>query len=112
MVNGFCQSTIVVNGFSMAFLHVNHWCQWFFQWFFTCESLVSMVFQWFFSDLNHWCQWFFQWFFTIEPLPLHEWFLAHHLHRCFINGFAESERWFTKKAKTQKNMICSTKSRG
>ena len=34
MVNGFCQSTIVVDGFSMVF--------------FTCEPLVSMVFQWFF----------------------------------------------------------------
>ena len=78
MVNGFCQSTIVVDGFSMVF--------------FTCEPLVSMVFQWFFlhvnhwrqwffngfSDLNHWYQWFFQWFLTIEPLPLHEWFVAHH----------------------------------
>ena len=58
MVNGFCQSTIVVDGFSMFFLHVNHWCQWFFNGF---------------SDFNHWYQWFFQWFFPIQPLPLNEW---------------------------------------
>jgi len=50
MVNGFCQSTIVVNAFSMVFLHVNHWCQWFFNGFFTCESLALMVFQWFFRS--------------------------------------------------------------
>ena len=66
----------------MVFLHVNHWCQWFFNGF---------------LDLNHLYQWFFQWFFTIEPLQLNEWFVAHHLHRWFINGFGESERWFTKK---------------
>ena len=28
----------------MVFLHVNHCYQWFFNGFFTCESLVSMVF--------------------------------------------------------------------
>ena len=79
--------TIGINGFSMVFLHVNHWRQWFFNGF---------------SDLNHLYQWFFQWFFTIEPLPLNEWFVAHHLHRWFINGFGESERWFTKKGQNAK----------
>ena len=34
----------------MVFLHVNHWCQWFFNGFFTCESLASMVSQWFFRS--------------------------------------------------------------
>ena len=108
--------TIGVDGFSMVFFHVNHWYQWFLNGFFTCEPLVSMVFQWFFlhvnhwcqwffngfSDLNHWYQWFFQWFFTIEPLPLNEWFVAHHWHRWFINGFGESERWFTKEGQNAK----------
>ena len=77
-VNGFRQGTIVVNGFSMVFLLVNHRWWWFFtsqplvsmvfpmvfpletmvfQWFFTVEPLVSMVF----LPLNHWYQWFVQW---------------------------------------------------
>ena len=42
MVNGFCQGTIVVDGFSMFFFHVNHWRQWFSNGF---------------SDFNHWYQW-------------------------------------------------------
>jgi len=53
----FCQSTIVDDGFSMVFYmwtngsHVkNHWCQWFFNDFFTYVPLVSMVFQWFFRS--------------------------------------------------------------
>ena len=37
-------------GFQWVFLHVNHWCQWFSMVFFTCESLASMVFQWFFRS--------------------------------------------------------------
>ena len=57
MVNGFCQSTIIVDGFSMVFLHVNHWCQWFFNGF---------------SDFNHWYQWFFQCFFSNPTIAI-EW---------------------------------------
>ena len=55
----FAKNTIVVDGFSMVFLHVNHWCQWFFNGF---------------SDLNHWYQWFFQWFSSLN-----------HCH--WMNGF-------------------------
>ena len=36
--------TIGTNGFSMVFLHVNHWCQWFFNGFFRSQPFVSMVF--------------------------------------------------------------------
>ena len=36
--------TIGINGFSMVFLHVNHWCQWFFNGFFRSQPFVSMVF--------------------------------------------------------------------
>jgi len=97
MVNGFSQSTIVIDGFSMVFLHVNHWYQWFFNGF---------------SDLNHLYQWFFQCFFTIEPLPLNEWFVAHHLHRWFINGFGECERWFTKRGQNAKKHELFNKNTG
>ena len=48
--------TIGVNGFSMFFLHVNHWWQWFFQWFCGSQPLVSMVFQMVFLQSNH-CHW-------------------------------------------------------
>ena len=91
-VNGFRQGTIVVNGFSMVFLLVNHRCRWFFtsqplvsmvfpmvfpletmvfQWFFAVEPLVSMVF----LPLNHWYQWFVQWLLTVEKTSDgHQWF--------------------------------------
>ena len=40
--------------FQCFFLHVNHWCRWFFNGF---------------SDFNHWYQWFFQcFFFPIQPI--------------------------------------------
>ena len=116
MVNGFCQSTIIVDGFSMVFLHVNHWCRWFFNGFFSCEPSVSMVSQWFFlyvnhwcqwffngfSDLNHWYQWFFQWFFPIEPLPLNEWFCGSPLTSMVYQWFWEKLKLVHKKAKKQK----------
>ena len=47
--------TIGVNGFSMVFLLVNHWCQWFFNGF---------------SDLNHWYRWFFQCFFYNQTIAI------------------------------------------
>ena len=87
MVNGFCQSTIIVDGFSMVFLHVNHWCQWFFNGF---------------SDFNHWYQWFFQWFFPIEPLPLNEWLYGSPLTSMVYQWFWEKLKLVHKKAKKQK----------
>ena len=86
MVNGFCQSTIVVDGFSMVFLHVNHWCQWFFNGF---------------SDFNHWYQWFFQCFFPIQPLPLNEWFCGSPLTLMVFQWFWEKLKLVHKKG--QKN---------
>ena len=44
----FCQSTIVVDGFSMFFFTCEPLVSMVFQWFFSCEPLASMVFQWFF----------------------------------------------------------------
>ena len=79
--------TIGVNGFSMVFLHVNHWCQWFFNGF---------------SDFNHWYQWFFQWFFPIEPLPLNEWFCGSPLTSMVYQWFWEKLKLVHKKAKKQK----------
>ena len=52
----------------MVFLHVNHWCQWFsngfwsdnhwYQWFFNGfvvrQPLDTLVFQWFPMAANHW----------------------------------------------------------
>jgi len=94
MVNGFCQSTIVVDGFSMVFLHVNHWCRWFFNGF---------------SDFNHWYQWFFQCFFPIQPLPLNEWFCGSPLTSMVYQWFWEKLKLVHKKGqKTKKSMICST----
>jgi len=63
MVNGFCQSTIVVDGFSMVFLHVNHWCRWFFNVFFHVNHGVngfSMVFQISTIGINGFSNVFFQ----------------------------------------------------
>ena len=75
-VNGFRQGTIVVNGFSMVFLLVNHRCR----WFFTSQPLVSMVFPMVFPLVTM----VFQWFFTVEPLvPM--------IFQCFFisdNGFS------------------------
>ena len=65
MVNGFCQSIIVVDGFSMVFVHVNHWCRWFFNGF---------------SDFNHWYQWFFQCFFSNPTNPI---FRQTNLTQCY-----------------------------
>jgi len=94
MVNGFCQSTIAVDGFSMVFLHVNHWCRWFFNGF---------------SDFNHWYQWFFQCFFPIQPLPLNEWFCGSPLTSMVYQWFWEKLKLVHKKGqKTKKSMICST----
>jgi len=108
MVNGFCQSTIVVDGF--------------FNGFFTCEPLVSMVFQWFFYmwiiGVNG-----FSMVFQISTIGINGFsngFLQSNHYHCMnglwltidIDGFGESERWFTKKAKTQKKIIFSTKTQG
>ena len=122
--NGFCQSTIVVDGFSMVFLHVNHWYQWFFNGFFYMWTIGINGFSMDFLHVNHWCQWFFNGFSDLNHW--YGWFFqcfflqSNHCH-C-INGL-----WLTididglsmvlgkvnagsqKKAKTQKNMICSTK---
>ena len=104
----FCQSTIVVDGFSMVFLHVNHWCRWFFNGFFH----VNHWRQWFFngfSDFNHWYQWFFQCFFPIQPLPLNEWFCGSPLTSMVYQWFWEKLKLVHKKGqKTKKSMICST----
>ena len=101
MVNGFCQSTIVVDGFSMVFLHVNHWCRWFFNGFFH----VNHWRQWFFngfSDFNHWYQWFFQWFFPIQPLPLNEWFCGSPLTSMVYQWFWEKLKLVHKKGQKTK----------
>ena len=44
----FCQSTIVVDGFSMVFFTCEPLVSMVFQWFFRFQPLVSMVFQWLF----------------------------------------------------------------
>ena len=44
----FCQITIAVDGFSMFFFTCEPLVSMVFQWFFSCEPLASMVFQWFF----------------------------------------------------------------
>ena len=80
--------TIGVNGFSMVFLHVNHWCQWFFNGF---------------SDLKHWYQCFFQWFFYNGTITI-EWMV------CGSPLTSMAYQWFwwkwtvihKKKAKTQR----------
>ena len=87
MVNGCSQSTILVDGFSMVFLHVNHWCRWFFNGF---------------SDFNHWYQWFFQWFFPIQPLPLNEWFCGSPLTLMVYQWFWEKLKLVHKKGQKTK----------
>ena len=56
-----------------------------FQWFFTFQPLVSMV---------------FPMVFIVEPLPLNEWFSRHHWHQWFFNGFGESVQIDPKLART------------
>ena len=64
MVNGFCQGTIGVNGFSMFFLQVNH--RWW--WFFTSQPLVSMVFPMVFYRGTIGIDGFFRWTIGINGL--------------------------------------------
>merc|ERR1712090_112361 len=102
------QSTIVVDGFSLVFFTCAPLVS---MVFFTCESLVSMVFQWFFRS-QPFVSMVFPMYFTIEPLPLNEWFVVHHLHQWFINGFGESECWFTKRGQNGKKHDLSNKNTG
>merc|ERR1712047_16834 len=100
--------TIVVDGFSMVFLHVKHWCQWFFNGFLTCEPLVPMVFQWFFR-FQPLVAMVFQCFFPIQPLPLNEWFCGSLLTSMVFQWFWGKLKLVHKKGqKTKKSMICST----
>merc|ERR1712015_205435 len=80
----------------MVFLHVNHWCRWFFNGFFH----VNHWRQWFFngfSDFNHWYQWFFQCFFPIQPLPSNEWFCGSPLTSMVYQWFWEKLKLVHKK---------------
>ena len=61
MVNGFCQSTIVVAGFSMVFFTCEPLVSMVFQWFFRFQPLVSMVFPMFFSDPTIDIEWMVLW---------------------------------------------------
>ena len=89
-LNGFCQGTIVVNGFSMVFLtgeplllmvfHISTiGINGFSNGFSIIDDGDSMVFyRWTigidgFLPLNHWYQWFFQWFLTVETLVSMVW---------------------------------------
>ena len=94
MVNGFCQSTIVVDVFSMVFFTCEPLESMVFQWFFRFQPLVSMVFPMFFSNPTITIEWMVLWL-TIEIDGL-----------LMVLGKVKAGQ--QKRPKNKKNMICST----
>ena len=76
-INGFSNGfSIRDNGYSMFFLPLDHWYQWFVQWFFHKRRCFFNGF----LALDHWYRWFFQWFF--------------HYRRWWFNGFLPLDHWY------------------
>ena len=78
MVNGFCQGTIIVNGFSIVFFMSEPLFSMVFRcfFFFTFQPLVTMVFQWFLVWQTIGTDGF--WSCKLLVLMIFQWFLVQH----------------------------------